>query len=53
MHKIELTEHGRIMPNAAAILRAQKAFSGAAEAMGVTGEDDTQRLVDDIRHGDA
>lgn len=37
--------------SAAAIRKAQFAFSGAAEAMGVGSEDDVQALVDDLRHG--
>lgn len=33
-----------------AIHKAQVAFAGAAEAMGITSEDDVQELVDEIRH---
>ncbi len=34
-----------------AIRKAQSAFAGAAEAMGVTSEDDIQALVDEVRYG--
>lgn len=34
----------------AAIRKAQTAFSGAAEAMNVSSEEDVQALVDEIRH---
>ena len=34
-----------------AIRKAQAAFAGAAEAMGVSDEDDIQALVDEIRYG--
>ena len=37
--------------SAAAVRKAQLAFSGAAEVMGVSGEDDIQALVDEVRHG--
>ena len=37
--------------SAAAIRKAQMAFSGAAETMGVSSEDDIQSLVDELRHG--
>ncbi len=37
--------------SAQAIRKAQSAFSGAAEAMGITGEDDVQALVDEVRYG--
>ncbi len=37
--------------SAQAIRRAQAAFSGAAEAMGVSDEDDVQALVDEVRYG--
>ena len=42
-----------ILTNASsqAIRKAQAAFSGAAEAMGVSSEDDIQALVDELRHG--
>ena len=36
--------------SAQAILKAQAAFSGAAEEMGIS-EDDVQGLVDDVRNG--
>lgn len=35
-----------------AIRKAQAAFTGAAEAMGVYGEDDIQALVDEVRYGE-
>lgn len=34
-----------------AIRKAQEAFSGAAEALGVTNEDDVQALVNEVRYG--
>lgn len=34
-----------------AICKAQAAFVGAAETMGVTSEDDIQALVDEVRYG--
>ena len=37
--------------SAAAIRKAQTAFAGAAEAMGLTGEEDVQALVDQVRYG--
>lgn len=37
--------------SAKAIRKAQAAFSGAAEAMGITSEDDIQALVDEVRYG--
>lgn len=37
--------------SAQAIRRAQAAFSGAAEAMGISSEDDVQSLVDEVRYG--
>lgn len=33
-----------------AIHKAQAAFTGAAEAMGITNEDDIQELVDEVRY---
>ena len=45
---------GEIVVNNAsskAIRKAQAAFTGAAEAMGVTSEDDIQALVDEVRYG--
>lgn len=33
-----------------AIRKAQAAFSGAAEAMGISNEDDIQALVDEVRY---
>ncbi len=42
-----------VMSNAStqAIRKAQTAFAGAAEAMGITSEDDIQALVDEVRYG--
>lgn len=42
-----------IMSNASsqAIRKAQNAFAGAAEIMGVKSEEDIQALVDEIRYG--
>lgn len=37
--------------SAQAIYKAQKAFKGAAEQMGVYNEDDVQALVDEVRYG--
>ena len=37
--------------SAQAIRRAQTAFAGAAEAMGLSSEDQVQALVDEVRHG--
>ena len=37
--------------SAQAIRRAQAAFAGAAEAMGISSEDDVQALVDEVRYG--
>jgi AbrB family looped-hinge helix DNA binding protein len=37
--------------SAAAIRKAQAAFSGAAEALGVSNEDDVQALVNGVRYG--
>lgn len=34
-----------------AIYKAQKAFEGVAEQMGVYNEDDVQALVDEVRYG--
>lgn len=42
-----------VMSNASsqAIRKAQAAFTGAAEVMGVHSEDDIQALVDEVRYG--
>ena len=37
--------------SAKAIRKAQAAFSGVAEEMGVYNEDDVQALVDEVRYG--
>lgn len=34
-----------------AIRKAQAAFAGAAEEMGVSAEDDVQELIDELRYG--
>lgn len=39
--------------SAQAIYKAQKAFEGVAEQMGVENEDDVQALVNEIRYGKA
>ncbi len=39
--------------SAKAIRKAQAAFAGAAEDMGVFNEDDVQALVDEVRYGKA
>jgi len=41
-----------VMSNAStqAIRKAQTAFAGAAEAMGITSEDDIQELVNEVRN---
>lgn len=47
-------ENGEVVlsnASAKAIHRAQTAFIGAAEAMGVCNEDDIQTLVDEVRYG--
>ena len=48
------TQDGEIVVSNAsskAIRKAQAAFAGAAETMGVTSEDDIQALVDEVRYG--
>jgi len=42
-----------VIDNASAqvIYKAQKAFEGVAEQMGVYNEDDVQALVDEVRYG--
>ncbi len=37
--------------SAQAIRKAQAAFAGAAETMGISEEDDVQALVDEVRYG--
>lgn len=37
--------------SSAAIRKAQAAFSGAAQAMGISSEDDIQELVNEVRYG--
>jgi AbrB family looped-hinge helix DNA binding protein len=37
--------------SAQAIYKAQKAFEGVAEQMGVSNEDDVQTLVNEVRYG--
>ncbi len=37
--------------SAQAIRKAQAAFAGAAEAMGISNEEDVQALVDEVRYG--
>lgn len=37
--------------SSAAIRKAQSAFEGAAEALGVSNEDDIQMLVNEVRYG--
>ncbi len=47
-------ENGEIVidnASAAAILKAQKAFEGVAETIGVNDEDQVQALVDAMRYG--
>jgi looped-hinge helix DNA binding domain, AbrB family len=47
-------ENGEIVINnasATAILKAQKAFEGVAEAIGVKDEDEAQAFVDEVRYG--
>ena len=47
-------QDGEIVVNNAsskAIRKAQAAFAGAAEDMGVSDEDDVQALVDEVRYG--
>lgn len=42
-----------IMSNASsqAIRKAQTAFAGAAEEMGISDENDVQKLIDELRYG--
>ena len=54
MNLAKLSANGQIvMSNASAkaIRKAQAAFTGAAEEMGVFSEDDIQALVDEVRYG--
>ncbi len=37
--------------SAQALIKAQKAFAGVAEKLGVNDEDDVQKLVDEVRYG--
>ena len=37
--------------SATAIRKAQAAFAGASEVMGISSEDDIQALVDEVRYG--
>lgn len=49
-----IEREGEIVINnasAAAIVRAQDAFAGAAKDFGVTNEEDIQNLVDAVRYG--
>lgn len=39
--------------SAQAIKKAQAAFAGAAERMGISNEDDVQSLIDEVRYGKA
>ena len=50
---IQTTSGEIILSNASstAIRKAQKAFTGAAEMMGVHSEEDVQSLVDEVRYG--
>ena len=50
---VESADVDVIVTNAAtaAIVRAQKAFSGAARDFGVSDEDEVQALVDEVRYG--
>ena len=38
--------------SAAAIRKAQAAFAGVSETMGISSEDDIQALVDEVRYGE-
>ena len=47
-------DHGEVVvsnASATAIRRAQVAFAGAAQEMGVNSEEDVQALVNEIRYG--
>jgi AbrB family looped-hinge helix DNA binding protein len=49
-----IERNGEIVINnasATAIVRAQEAFAGAAKDFGVSGTDDVQSLVDEVRYG--
>ena len=39
-----------LVDNTTAISKAQKAFEGVAEQLGVENEDDVQKLIDEVRH---
>ncbi|MBR1656935.1 MAG: AbrB/MazE/SpoVT family DNA-binding domain-containing protein [Synergistaceae bacterium] len=50
----EQNENGEIIlynASAGALERAQKAFEGVAEMLGIKNEDDVQALVDEVRYG--
>lgn len=47
-------EYGEVVVSNAsteAIYKAQTAFAGAAQMMGIANEDDVQALVDEVRYG--
>ena len=50
----EQKENGEIVfynASAGALERAQKAFEGVAEMLGIKSDDDVQALVDEVRYG--
>lgn len=53
MNLAKISANGQILSNASAraIRKAQAAFSGAAEAMGISSDEDVQALVDEVRYG--
>lgn len=53
MDLAKISANGQIVVDNAsptAIIKAQRAFSGAAEAEGIKGEADVQNLVDELRY---
>ena len=53
MNLAKISANGQILSNASAraIRKAQTAFEGAAEAMGIVSVDDVQALIDEVRYG--
>lgn len=51
MNLAKISANGQISnASSKAIQKAQAAFTGAAEAMGISREDDIQALVDEVRY---
>jgi hypothetical protein len=51
MNLAKISANDQITVPAQAIYKAQKAFEGVAEQMGVSNEDDVQALVNEVRYG--